>query len=1007
MGLKCFIFLNISHNKREKARNSTLIIQMNGSTTEITDPAAPNDPPRKFTFDYSYWSHDGFEKNDEGYLQPTVPHYADQMKVYNDLGQSVLDNAWAGYNTSLFAYGQTGSGKSWSIVGYSPNRGIVPIFCEEIFKRIKEKQAEGVAAQYEVQFSMLEIYNEQVRDLLNPQSNKKGGLKIRQHPKKGFYPQGLKIIPVVSYEDIEDRMEEGTQNRTVAATNMNATSSRAHTIVGITFIQKQKNEAGKETAKTALINLVDLAGSERAESTGATGDRLKEGAAINQSLSSLGNVIAALAERSGGKQVRIPYRNSVLTKLLKNALGGNSKTIMIAAISPADINHEETLSTLRYADRAKQIKTTVTVNEDPTEKLIRELKEENENLMKMLKAAQSGEVVTMKAEDDDDDDDDDNSKKMSEEDLDELRKQIEEELRQQMRQNEEVADVNTSKLKEAESLHETKQARKKERQSTAHIWNLNPDPQLSGMIVYLLQQDDTRVGSKKADPVPDITLVGLNIQKEHAILSSNNNEMSIQSCGNSKVLVNGEPVTEKEILHHNDRIMFGSSHLYVFYHPQELEEAKTKGTEIEEVNYEMAQEEIAQNSGINVEKGTEKSKDELLIQEDLLDILPMVEEANAISQELDRKVKFEACVLSPKSRGLVSGHPEVFIIMKNLQSGLEWMWSRTKFINRKYLMQEMYQDFEEGEDWKLPDERDPFTESDSTEVMIGCVEVYLESIGYMIDIREQLTVNDYRGQDVGYLNMEVVPLKEDGKEITENDDIFIENPTNLTGKKLEFVVKILNARGIPKKYTDVYCKYSLYNSNLHQTTCIAGTTNPDFFHMEKFSFNPCPKEFIDYISKEKKPLIIQVWGKQKVMEKKGTKKANKPEQTTKAIVMSEAMKKGSAAGNVRSDEKRSEHSVFNAVQQITMQKRLQRMENKVQQIRRLCEEKEKKGGHEIEVSDIRNVLGDPPPKAVNGHNNNRRESSASSASSSTKSSKQQQQQDRPRSQAKSQACTVL
>merc|ERR1712012_587221 len=137
-------------------------------------------------------------------------------------------------------------------------------------------------------------------------------------------------------------------------------------------------------AKTAVVNLVDLAGSERVESTGATGDRLKEGAGINMSLSSLGNVIKALAEQSEGKNPRIPYRDSALTKLLANALGGTSKTIMIAALSPADINYEETLSTLRYADRAKQIKTKATVNEDPTDKLIRELKEQNEKLKAML-----------------------------------------------------------------------------------------------------------------------------------------------------------------------------------------------------------------------------------------------------------------------------------------------------------------------------------------------------------------------------------------------------------------------------------------------------------------------------------------------------------------------------------------------------------------------------------------------------------------------------------------------
>ncbi|KAA0200543.1 hypothetical protein HAZT_HAZT008047 [Hyalella azteca] len=273
------------------------------------------------------------------------------MSVYADLGKGILDSAWQGYNATLFAYGQTGSGKSWSVIGYEPNKvakfdtlSIVPLLCEDIFKGIKEK---GAAVQCEVQFSMLEIYNEVVRDLLQPKQGK-GGLKIREHPKRGFYAEGLKTTMVTSYEDMNQKMQQGTINRTIASTNMNATSSRAHTIVGIKFIQKSKNATNVETAKTATINLVDLAGSERVEATGATGDRLKEGASINLSLTKLGDCIHALAEQSNGKKnVRVPFRSSTLTKLLRNALGGNSKTVMIAAISPADINFDETISTLR------------------------------------------------------------------------------------------------------------------------------------------------------------------------------------------------------------------------------------------------------------------------------------------------------------------------------------------------------------------------------------------------------------------------------------------------------------------------------------------------------------------------------------------------------------------------------------------------------------------------------------------------------------------------------------
>ncbi|KAL4221956.1 hypothetical protein ACF0H5_018007 [Mactra antiquata] len=361
---------------------------MNGKTTEIKNPDDMSAEPKRFAFDHSYWSHDGFNERSDGYYEPGNAKYADQQMVFDDLGRGVLDNAWKGYNCSLFAYGQTGSGKSYSMVGYGANKGIVPIFCDEIFKGIEEKRkTAGKDEDYQVSLSMLEIYNEQVRDLLNAKSMTiKGGLKVRQHPSKGFYVENLTASSVNSYKEIDGRINDGTRNRTVAATNMNATSSRAHTIVAITFTQKQPNETGQSMTRTSTVNLVDLAGSERADSTGATGDRLKEGSAINQSLSSLGNVIKALADQSmGKKKVVVPYRDSTLTRLLQNALGGNSKTIMIAALSPADINYEETLSTLRFADRAKAIKTTATINESPTDKLIRELREENARLMEMLK----------------------------------------------------------------------------------------------------------------------------------------------------------------------------------------------------------------------------------------------------------------------------------------------------------------------------------------------------------------------------------------------------------------------------------------------------------------------------------------------------------------------------------------------------------------------------------------------------------------------------------------------
>ena len=369
-------------NTREKDSHSICNIEMNGNQTVIKDELGQ---PRTFTFDHSFWSHDCYIEQENGYLSPdSSGKYADQNFVFETLGKQILDNAWEGYHCCLFAYGQTGSGKSYSMVGYGANKGIVPISCEEIFKRIANNKEPSL--HYEVEVSMLEIYNEKVQDLLVPINKRPpSGLKIRESKALGVFVADLTKYPVSSYEEISNKMEEGYQNRTIGSTLMNNTSSRAHTIVTVEF--KQVQAVGKtKSEKLSKINLVDLAGSERANSTGATGERLKEGCNINKSLLILGNVINTLADKASGKKKDVlpPYRDSALTRILQNALGGNSKTVMICALSPASINYEETLSTLRYADRAKKIQNKAVINESEHDKVVRLLKEENNDLKKKI-----------------------------------------------------------------------------------------------------------------------------------------------------------------------------------------------------------------------------------------------------------------------------------------------------------------------------------------------------------------------------------------------------------------------------------------------------------------------------------------------------------------------------------------------------------------------------------------------------------------------------------------------
>ncbi|XP_028264839.1 kinesin-like protein KIF1B isoform X1 [Parambassis ranga] len=378
-------------NSREMSKESKCIIQMQGNTTTILNPKAPKEPAKTFSFDYSYWSH----------TTPEDPCFASQNRVYNDIGKEMLEHAFEGYNVCIFAYGQTGAGKSYTMMGKQEEgqEGIIPMLCEDLFEKINEDSNKEELS-YSVEVSYMEIYCERVRDLLNPKN--KGNLRVREHPLLGPYVEDLSKLAVTSYTDIADLMDAGNKARTVAATNMNETSSRSHAVFTIVFTQKKHDsETDLSTEKVSKISLVDLAGSERADSTGAKGTRLKEGANINKSLTTLGKVISALAEvdnctsksKKKKKSDFIPYRDSVLTWLLRENLGGNSRTAMVAALSPADINYDETLSTLRYADRAKNIKCNAVINEDPNNKLVRDLKDEVARLKELLRAQGLGDIL--------------------------------------------------------------------------------------------------------------------------------------------------------------------------------------------------------------------------------------------------------------------------------------------------------------------------------------------------------------------------------------------------------------------------------------------------------------------------------------------------------------------------------------------------------------------------------------------------------------------------------------
>merc|ERR1719150_2371920 len=334
------------------------------SIVNVNDSAAL---PKTFTFDGVYYTDSTTEQ------------------IYNDIGFALVEGVLEGYNGTIFAYGQTGCGKSFSMQGINDpatQRGIIPRAFEQIFEAIDTSEN----MKYLVHASYLEIYNEEIRDLLGNDIKKK--LDLKEHPDQGVYVQNISLHAVQSTQECEDLMEKGWGNRATGATKMNADSSRSHSIFTINIEMMATGAGDSSHIRKGKLNLVDLAGSERQSKTEATGDRLKEATKINLSLSALGNVISALVD---GRSQHIPYRDSKLTRLLQDSLGGNTKTMMIACLSPADNNYEETISTLRYANRAKNIKNKPKINEDPKDAMLREYQQEIEKLRAMVTAG--GETV--------------------------------------------------------------------------------------------------------------------------------------------------------------------------------------------------------------------------------------------------------------------------------------------------------------------------------------------------------------------------------------------------------------------------------------------------------------------------------------------------------------------------------------------------------------------------------------------------------------------------------------
>ncbi|XP_067941126.1 kinesin-like protein KIF14 [Watersipora subatra] len=521
--------------REERASGNRRVVSMQGCETLVQ--ANESSPVHTFQYDYSF---DSFDE--------TRPGFSSQAKVYECLARPLLTRAFQGYNTCLFAYGQTGSGKSYSIMGHGDEDGIIPRFSEELFDQMKSRTIDsGDVTAITVETSFFEIYNEKIHDLLavskGNQQTDKASMRVREHPEQGPYVEGLSTFPVASFHDIVKLLTLGNQQRATASTGMNDKSSRSHSVFTLHLTQHKRVEVEEnlhEHSVVSKISLVDLAGSERQSSANTSGARLKEGASINKSLLTLGKVISVLAEQNVQAKKRklfVPYRDSVLTWLLRESLGGNARTAMLATVSPSLLNIEETLSTLRYAQQARSIINMAKVNEDPKARLIRELRLEIERL-RAQQQGQGGEDLGAMQE------------------ILSLRKALQEkELDMQIKLRDwqtKLASAEEKMRLESSALEHTGIAATSINNKLPNLVNLNEDPQLSEILLYVLKQGRTKVGRQGAlNQDCDIQLSGALVSDYHCELFNEKEGISIAPFDkDAPTFVNGQQITRTVRLQH-------------------------------------------------------------------------------------------------------------------------------------------------------------------------------------------------------------------------------------------------------------------------------------------------------------------------------------------------------------------------------------------------------------------------------------------------------------------------
>mmetsp|Transcript_89964 Transcript_89964/g.233290 ORF Transcript_89964/g.233290 Transcript_89964/m.233290 type:complete len:919 (+) Transcript_89964:2893-5649(+) len=609
---------------------------------------------KEFVLDKCY---DSFDKS--------APDFASQQTIMEELGMPLIRSALDGYNNCIFAYGQTGSGKTYTVLGsnvHRGNKGLLPRVAEEIFVALHgDLDDDDQPIPFSATVNYIEVYNEQIRDLLATPEERSTKLDIKHDPKVGAYVKGVKDIPVFGYQEIEKWLVYGTKARSVGATLMNAESSRSHCIFTLEITRERRSASGVGMHVRSKVNLVDLAGSERSSRSKTSDMRLKEGASINQSLTALATVISKLAENGRHrKEEFIPFRNSKLTHLLMDSLGGNSKTVMLAALSPAARNYDETVSTLRFAESVKKVQTKAQRNEESQGSLVDQLREECERLRRTIAegdgTARAADELEAKEE---------LCKKYGrnfEERLD-LAKQLDAQRTQAL----EDCGLTITGMCDTLSLDP----------DMPQLVSVNFDPSLCGCLVYFLRRGEPlEVGSSKGCKV-QVSGVGL---KPRMAVIENEDDLTLNiRLVEGRVLLNGRPLRGSARLQHNDRLIFGYAFCFRVTVPSAAEGGPTAiGGDQLSALFKTALNEVLPESAeaynhclayvqlLGERIGETKA---LSFFKKLRKLLPLVDEANAITAELRPMARYEFGVEALTDIFHAEDEPDCVVRLKQYYTG--------------------------------------------------------------------------------------------------------------------------------------------------------------------------------------------------------------------------------------------------------------------------------------------------------------------------------------------------